>query len=50
MKPVYDPNLCLHPFQAYLKEITEEPHWIGLSDLELEGEWKWLDGREVDKR
>ncbi|XP_058890642.1 C-type lectin domain family 4 member F-like isoform X2 [Acipenser ruthenus] len=34
---------------AYLKEITEEPHWIGLSDLELEGEWKWLGGREVDK-
>ncbi|KAK6469073.1 hepatic lectin-like [Huso huso] len=35
----------------YLKSrIGSTHHWLGLSDSETEGSWKWLDGRPVEKR
>ncbi|XP_058863025.1 C-type lectin domain family 4 member G-like isoform X5 [Acipenser ruthenus] len=35
----------------YLKSRIGSTHyWLGLSDSETEGSWKWLDGRPVEKR
>ena len=40
-----DPTLV----QYVNKAITVDKYWIGGSDREKEGEWKWMDGSKIEK-
>ncbi|GCB79822.1 hypothetical protein scyTo_0018814, partial [Scyliorhinus torazame] len=56
----YEANLNCFSKRAYLivintaleqkfmaDNIMRQPHWIGLSDLTVEGRWKWVDGTDI---
>ncbi|KAG5264691.1 hypothetical protein AALO_G00256950 [Alosa alosa] len=35
--------------QIFLSSETKEPHWIGLNDLENEGQWMWMDNTQLTR-